>query len=198
MPSTALDPSSTGPASPLFGICGLELVEKAPDRLILQNNHVRVAFLWDRTRSFELRVTIRALSPEAGAPTPELDLSLLLRARGADKADQLFGVQACDQESLDRLCDRMARALVTHGKDVLGGDRAAFAELAAFRQQEALAADEGAKLQHAREDAQAAWEAGDLQGVIDSLEPWAAELSPSETKRIDIARRRTSSPDGRG
>lgn len=160
---------------------GYTLAQTGPELVRYDGRGVSVWVRFDRHRSYELGV-------EIVRGERRFSLGEVLRLAGAD--DGVATAQVVQQAALSRAVEGMARALVTYGADVLRGDAIAFENLAALSQNEAAAYQHANDLRFAISDARAAWDRGDFAQVVATLTPFEPALSPSELKRLEMARDR--------
>lgn len=161
--------------------------DRAPGRVSYRGQGVVITVLYDDQRSYELSIDIK----REGQASPGFDFGEALRSCGAP-ADLPSCFQVSDETRLPKFIAELAGSLQAHCAELLSGDARAFRRLQELRDSECSAFEQERTLKQAREKAARAWQAGDYAAVIEALQPLEALLSPSERKRLAIARRKLS------
>jgi len=169
---------------------GFVTTRSDPEHVRFEGNGVFVSVRFDGRRSYELGVELGPLQPLYEGRERRFNLGEVLRLAGASEAEGLATVMVTEQAALERFTSRMATCLRRYGSPLLRGEQEAFKRLGALGDAESRAYQHRNELRFAVEDAQRAWKSGDYQQVVAALEPFEAELSASDRKRLAMARSR--------
>jgi hypothetical protein len=147
---------------------------------------VTVTIRYDYRQSYELEAEFALL----GQVEPAFSLGeVLLLNRGVMPQ----AVQVTTEEALERFIHEMAQLVGAHAIDVLNGSPSEFDRLSEQRKRVFKRQQEEQRREDAIHTAQEAWEKRDYFEVVRLLSPIEAELSPSKTKLLELARNRIGS-----
>lgn len=141
---------------------------------------------WE-SRSGELNVFVGPVR-KSGGSNDEYALAEILGVAGLPEYD-CRPAQVADEGKLGPFIEKLASAVLTHAQLGLAGDRMYFRRLEAFRSAKAEAYMRELKLRQLRVDVEKAWRDRQFQKVISLYAPVQADLTESELRRLDYARR---------
>lgn len=120
------------------------------------------------------------------------EVSDILRATDCPEASwqRLTSIHTTDPTVAAELLDLVASYVQTFAGAFLRGDERAFAEARALRSERAAAYTRGINLAPTVRAANEAWAAGDLQRVVETLDPVRDHLSEREARRLSFAESR--------
>jgi hypothetical protein len=169
----------------------LSLARAGPTKVVFEGKLVRVEVAYDADRSFELDVIVTLLDELAEMrPEPGYRLREILSAMGAPEASRFEVIQVEAADTLERSLHEMAAALDQYAGELLLGSVAAFRRVGRTRDEACRVYRDERELANARARAAEAWRAGRYAEVVQALSTVASLLSPSDIKRLRIARRR--------
>ena len=170
---------------------GFRCVEQRPGFVCFKSSRVYLQVAHDGLRSFELEVRVGLVRRRSARPEPGFTLAALLEQAGAPDADRYNrAIQAASEDVVRRFVHEMAGLVAKYGRPALSGDAKVFKNLALQAQARAEAYAQETKLAFARAQAETAWRKKDYTSVIAALTPMKEALTPSERKRLDLARKR--------
>jgi len=145
-----------------------------------------VVVTWD-PRSGELDALV-GLLPRSGTAIDEYSLADVMAADGVPASDCEI-TQVSEEERLGSSLEQLAAKLRTHALPALAGDRMYFRRLETFRSARAAAFMREMKLRKVRSEAEEAWRHRQLDRVVALFASVESDLSESEARKLDYARR---------
>ena len=184
-------------ASRYFGFLetsyGFRCVLSSETAVRWETDGVFVQLRYDAHRSYEVGLEIGQLTAEAARLGPPFTLGEVLGLAGFALADRPF-FQTSTEERLEAATREIARLLVQYGKKFLLNDAEAFKSLSRQREQDCTSYAEERNVTRMRTAADKAWHERDYKAVVDLYREQMERLTLAETKRYEIALKRTETP----
>lgn len=161
---------------------GYVLSASGSDAVRYRRDELELSILRD-WRSGEVELAI-------GSHEDRLSFTDVLRVRDPARADSHRDPWVWTADDLGPALDAIATLLLAHPRGALEGDAVFYAEARRLRAEAALAVTHGLRLAEVRRRAELAFGAGRDALAVELYEGIAADLTATEHKRFEIARRR--------
>ncbi len=169
-----------------------ECVESGPWHVRYESAIVFVSIHFDGMRSYELGCSIGRLDDMEGSRKVPFDIGEIFRCEIDSGEIPQSGFQVTSNDALQRAAVRLAESLRRYGGKFLKGNDEDFRAVSALRNRECDDYETKNQMRHAREAANKAWRSGDHYKVVELLSPLQEWLDPSEVKKLEYARKKTS------
>ena len=116
----------------------------------------------------------------------------IARVEGGSVDERVF-LQASTPERVEQLVPELAAVVQRYGARALHGDAACFTSLQESRTQSFEQYMTDSRLTQARKGVADAWRKGDFAEVIRLFEPLSENLTPAESKKLEMAKKRLGS-----
>jgi hypothetical protein len=167
---------------------GFRLADARPD-VVRYESPASVLEVWFDFRGGELEVVI---TPRQGTDERGVYLGSIMDFFGASDARPKHGLMAGSAPAMvTKLVGVMAARLRQYGGLALAGDLEHFEQLRQFTSERARTASPEAWLAELRTEADEAWRSRDYAALVSVYDRMAADLMPSERKKLESARRRS-------
>lgn len=170
---------------------GLRVIASRRYSVIFENTIIRVGIAWDKTRSFEFRVSVSILQGSQS----EFCLEEILACRGDARSRRNSTFMAYRDSDVFWCIAKMSEQLREFAADLLRGSPEGFSEMQFLRNKQAAEWQREEQQRIARLKADAAWGAKDFVGVVSAYQSIESMLSPAEKMKLAYARRRRLKPD---
>lgn len=170
---------------------GLRVIASRQYSVIFENPVVRVGIAWDKTRSYEFRVSVSTLK----GGLSEFCLDEIVGCRGNSRSMRNRSFMACRDSDVIWCIEKMSEQLREFARDLLRGSAEGFSEMQCLRKKQAAEWQREEQERLARLKADVAWGAKDFVGVVSAYQSIESILSPAEKMKLAYARRRRLKPD---
>lgn len=137
--------------------------------------------------SFELGFEIGLLLKNCDNFERKVTLSEIMELAG--EADSSF-CQASNKEGVEKCVSKIAGLVRQHAVNALKGDRSTFELLFDIQHQKSDRYIKSMELERMREKAEEAWHSKKYHEVVKTYEPFKGDLTPSEMKKLEYARKK--------
>lgn len=169
-----------------------ECVESGSWHVRYESDTVFVSIHFEGMRSYELGCSIGRLDDMNGSRKVPFDVGEIFRCEiGSGEVPQ-SGFQVTSNDALKRASVSLAESLWRYGGKFLKGDNEAFRKVSGLRNRECNDYEIKNRIRYARDATNEAWRSGNYYKVVELLSPIQEWLEPSEVKKLEYARKKTS------
>jgi len=169
---------------------GLGVVASRRYSVTFENSAVQVGVAWDKTRSYELRVSVSMY----GGGHSIFSLDEIVTCRGESHVGRNRNFMAYLDSDVFWCIEKMSEMLREYASDLLRGSPEGFSEMRLLCSEHSATWQREELQRILRAKADAAWSAKDFVAVIRAYEQIEGVLSPSERKKLTYARRQRLRP----
>jgi hypothetical protein len=165
---------------------GFRLVRSEPPTLVRYESGPIFLNVYHGRRSYEIDVEVGRVAEPGGRSYRLRDV---LDALGEPDAKRRTYFSASDPPGVRRAVEEAAELVASHYEPLLRGDEAAFQRVAERTKEHDREVTRGIVQRPVRDEAERAWRGRDYERVKELYGAIRADLSPTETKRLEYAER---------